>query len=211
LITFNKLKPAVQELLRRNFTQNHLAQIKTIYPDAYAFHQEKHRNFGSVSKQEKYELVLTPMVETNNGRNTPDADNVLKTASDSSMNPTILLQRRKKFYNVLLGIVLNKFIYINCDFVYIILNYIFLILLIERVKDEHQKFLLSFESPRLMNIPREKIIRWHPEFDVESCKEIEKAELPQPLDIEKQTAKDVLGKKKIRKINISCIKNLFYY
>jgi len=65
------------------------------------------------------------------------------------------------------------------------------------VKDEHQKFLLSFESPRLTNIPREKIIRWHPEFDVESCKEIEKAELPQPLDTGKQTAKDVLGKKKI--------------
>ncbi|EZA53127.1 hypothetical protein DMN91_005135 [Ooceraea biroi] len=168
LITFNKLRPAVQELLRRNFTQDHLAQMKTIYPDAYSFHQEKHRNFGSVSKQEKYELVLTPIVETSSGRNTPDADNVLKTASDSSMNPTILLQRRKKFYNVLL----------------------------ERVKDEHEKFLLSFDSPRLMNIPREKIIRWHPEFDVESCKEIEKAELPQPLDTEKRTAKDVLDKAK---------------
>lgn len=104
LITFNKLKPAVQELVRRNFTQEHLAQIKTIYPDAYTYHQEKHRNFGSVSKQERYELVLTPIVEKNNGRNTPDADNVLKTASQSSMGPTILLERRKKFNNILLGI-----------------------------------------------------------------------------------------------------------
>jgi len=103
LITFNKLKPAVQELLRRNFTQEHLAQIKTIYPDAYTYHQERHRNFGSVSKQEKYELVLTPVVEKINGRNTPDADNILKTAFENSMSPTILLERRKKFYNALLG------------------------------------------------------------------------------------------------------------
>lgn len=168
LITFNKLKPAVQELLRRNFTLEHLAQIKTIYPDAYTYHQDKHRNFGSVSKHERYELILTPVVEQNNGRNIPDADNVLKTASQSSMSPTILLERRKKFYNILL----------------------------ERVKDEHEKFLLSFESPRLMNIPREKIIRWHPEFDVESCKKIEQAELPLPPVVEKPSAKDVLDKAK---------------
>lgn len=103
LITFEKLKPAVQELLRHNFTQEHLAQIKTIYPDAYNYQQEKYRNFGSVSKQEKYELVLTPVVEKINGRNTPDADNILKTASENSMSPTILLERRKKFYNALLG------------------------------------------------------------------------------------------------------------
>ncbi|KAG5345775.1 CDT1 factor, partial [Acromyrmex heyeri] len=168
LITFNKLRPAVQELLRRNFTQEHLAQIKTIYPDAYVYHQEKHRNFGSVSKQEKYELVLTPTVEKVNGRNTPDADNILKTASESSMSPTILLERRKKFYNALL----------------------------ERVKIEHEKFLLTFETPKLMNIPREKIVRWHPEFDVESCKKIEQAALPQPPYVEKPTARDVLDKAK---------------
>ncbi|XP_011880645.1 PREDICTED: DNA replication factor Cdt1 [Vollenhovia emeryi] len=168
LITFNKLKPAVQELLRRNFTLEHLAKIKTVYPDAYTYHQEKHRNFGSVSKQEKYELVLTPVVEKINGRNTPDADNVLKTASESNMSPTILLERRKKFYNALL----------------------------ERVKNEHEKFLLSFESPSLMNIPREKIVRWHPEFNVESCKQIEQAVLPRPPHVEKQSARDVLDKAK---------------
>lgn len=64
----------------------------------------------------------------------------------------------------------------------------------ERVKNEHEKFLLSFETPRLMNIPREKIVRWHPEFDVESCKKIEQAELPQPPCVEKPSARDVLGK-----------------
>lgn len=64
----------------------------------------------------------------------------------------------------------------------------------ERVKNEHEKFLLSLETPRLMSIPREKIVRWHPKFDVESCKKIEQAVLPQPPYVEKPTAKNVLGK-----------------
>lgn len=47
---------------------------------------------------------MTPVVEKINGRNTPDADNVLKTASESSMSPTVLLERRKKYYNIFIGI-----------------------------------------------------------------------------------------------------------
>ncbi|XP_015522438.2 DNA replication factor Cdt1 [Neodiprion lecontei] len=167
VITFKKLKPAVQELLRRNFTMDHLAQIKTVYPNAFVFNQEKLHNFGSSSKQDKYELVITPMVEPKIGRNTPDADNVLKSASEMSMCPTVLLQRRRIFYNTLLDL----------------------------VKDCHEKYLLSLKPP--MVIPKEKLTRWHPEFDVESCATIEKAELPQPPNIEKfTTAKDVLQKAK---------------
>ncbi|XP_076287367.1 chromatin licensing and DNA replication factor double parked [Lasioglossum baleicum] len=166
-ITFKKLKPAVQELLRKNFTLEHVAQIKTMYPDAYEYHQEKYRTFGSTSKQDKYELVFIPIVEDKNGRNTPDADDVLKTASQVSMGPKVLLDRRRKFYNVLLN----------------------------KVKDEHEKFLLSLETP--MRVPKEKIVRWHPEFSVESCKPIEQSELPQPPNVEKMsTAKDVLDKAK---------------
>ncbi|XP_076248492.1 chromatin licensing and DNA replication factor double parked [Calliopsis andreniformis] len=166
-ITFKKLKPSVQELLRKNFTLEHVAQIKTIFPDAYVYHQEKHRTFGSTSKQDKYELIFTPIVEEKNGRNTPDANDVLKTASDASMGPRVLLDRRRKFYNVLL----------------------------DKVKDEHEKFLLSLETP--MRVPKDKIRRWHPEFDIESCKPIEQDDLPQPPNVEKATsAKDVLDKAK---------------
>ncbi|XP_076482067.1 chromatin licensing and DNA replication factor double parked [Bombus vancouverensis nearcticus] len=166
-ITFKKLKPAVQELLRKNFTLEHLAQMKTIFPDAYIYSQEKHRAFGSSSKQDKYELLLTPIVEEKDGRNTPDADDVLKTASEASMGPRVLLDRRRKFYNILL----------------------------DKVKDEHEKFLLNLETP--MHISKEKILRWHPEFDVETCKVIEQAELPQPPNVERMTsAKDVLDKAK---------------
>lgn len=104
-ITFKKLKPAVQELLRRNFTLEHLAQINTIYPDAFTYSQQKMRSYGSGTQQEKYELVLTPIVEKKgkDGRNTPDADDVLKSAAAMSMGPIVLLERRRKFYNVLLG------------------------------------------------------------------------------------------------------------
>ncbi|EFN82715.1 DNA replication factor Cdt1 [Harpegnathos saltator] len=166
LITFSKLKLAVQELLRRNFTQDHLAQIKTIYPDAYIYQQQKHHNFGSISKTEKYDLTLMPVVKKNNGRNTPDEDNILKSVSNYSMGPAVLLERRRKFYNTLL----------------------------ERVKDEHEKFLLTLETPII--IEKEKVVRWHPEFNVETCKEVEKAELPQPPQIEKPTAKNLLEKVK---------------
>ncbi|KOC63242.1 DNA replication factor Cdt1 [Habropoda laboriosa] len=166
-ITFKKLKPAVQELLRKNFTLEHLAQIKTIFPTAYIYNQEKHHTFGSISKQDKYEMILTPAVEEKSGRNTPDADDVLKTAAEASMGPRVLLDRRRRFYNILL----------------------------DKVKDEHTKFLLSLETP--MHVPKEKIMRWHPEFDVESCKPIEQADLPQPPNVEKvTTAKDVLDKAK---------------
>lgn len=117
-ITFRKLKPAVQELLRHNFSLEHLSQIKSIYPDAFSFSQEKIRNFGSTSKQEKHELVITPIIENitkdNNGRNSPNGDNILKMASDVSMGPSVLLERRRKLYNALLGNVetrsmMNKF------------------------------------------------------------------------------------------------------
>ncbi|CAD1475289.1 unnamed protein product, partial [Heterotrigona itama] len=166
-ITFKKLKPAVQELLRKNFTLEHLAQIKTIFPDAYVYSQEKHHTFGSSSKQDKYELILTPIVEERDGRNTPDADDVLKTALQVSMGPRVLLDRRRKFYNILL----------------------------DKVKDEHEKFLVNLETP--MYVPKEKILRWHPEFDVETCKSIGQSDLPQPPNVDRMTsAKDVLDKAK---------------
>lgn len=47
LITFNKLKPAVEEMLKRNLLERHLAQIKQIYPNAFNFKQEKLKVFGA--------------------------------------------------------------------------------------------------------------------------------------------------------------------
>lgn len=81
------------------------------------------------------------------------------------MGPNVLLERKRKFYNALLDI----------------------------VKEEHEKFLQSLDPP--MVIPKDKITRWHPEFDIEACRDIEKSELPNPPTQEKlATAKDVLEK-----------------
>lgn len=76
-ITFKKLKPAVQQLCRKTFTPGHLGQIKTIFPEAYNFHQSKTRNYGSTSKQDYYQLVIEPCQET--------------------LSPQILLERHKIF------------------------------------------------------------------------------------------------------------------
>ena len=36
-ITFEKLKVAVQQMLRKNFNVSYLKQIKTVFPEAYRF------------------------------------------------------------------------------------------------------------------------------------------------------------------------------
>ena len=36
-ITFEKLKVAVQQMLRKSFTVGYLKQIKTVFPEAYRF------------------------------------------------------------------------------------------------------------------------------------------------------------------------------
>lgn len=65
-ITMKKLKPAVQRLLRKNFTETHLAQIYHLYPDAYKFQQKKMLNAGSHTKYDYYQLVITPNVQQTN-------------------------------------------------------------------------------------------------------------------------------------------------
>ncbi|XP_068081294.1 DNA replication factor Cdt1 isoform X2 [Anabrus simplex] len=90
-VTFNKLKPAVQEMLRRNFTENHLGQIKRVHPDLFTFKREKCRSFGS-SKPEMYELVVEPQLEVNS-------------AEQSMMTPSCLLERRRAFHARLLELV----------------------------------------------------------------------------------------------------------
>lgn len=84
VITFTKLKPAVQKLLRRNISLEHLAQIQHLYPDAFSLKQEKVKTFDCSSK-EQYELCLTPII------------------NDTNLTSTIQLERRRIFFNILIG------------------------------------------------------------------------------------------------------------
>lgn len=163
-ITFKKLKPAVQRMMRKNFHESHLAQILQLLPDAFKFHIEKTRNFGSETKHETYQLVITPNGVSPAKPMSKTEENLVTNAAQSAMNLQILIERQERMRTVLL----------------------------EMVKDEHEKFLAGLEHP--MTIPREKLTRWHPEFDLEACPEIKRAELPKPPQEERMTsAKDVLS------------------
>lgn len=88
-ITFTKLKPSVQEMLKHTFNEKQLAQIKHLVPDFYNFQVQKIKNFSASSHKEAYELVITP--------NFPNNFKV--------MNPTVLLERRRFFHDTLLQLV----------------------------------------------------------------------------------------------------------
>ncbi|KAL5287809.1 CDT1 family protein [Megaselia abdita] len=167
-ITFKKLKPAVQRMLRKNFHESHLAQVMAILPDAFKFTQTKMRNYGSASKQDYFQLIITPNVAgLPKGQQLTgiDEDNVLKSDECSAMSSMVMLERLQKFENVLL----------------------------QRVHKEHTKFLKSLDPPIFLD-PSKKVTRWHPEFDLENVPEIERGYIPQPPNVEKySSAKDILS------------------
>uniref|UniRef100_A0A034WI11 DNA replication factor Cdt1 n=1 Tax=Bactrocera dorsalis TaxID=27457 RepID=A0A034WI11_BACDO len=171
-ITFKKLKPAVQRMLRKNFTETHLAQIKHLYPDAFIFSQMKMRNYGSVSKADYFQLVICPNVDGNTSEKVKShileendvADNILNVAQTCVMNPQVMTERLQRFTNTML----------------------------QRVLNEHEKFLQTLDPP--IRIPKSKVTRWHPDFELENCPEIECAHLPQPPNVEKySSARDILS------------------
>lgn len=149
IITFRKLKPAVEEMLKKNLTEKHLAQIKALYEEAYEFSQAKLKVFGTGNKQEQWELVVKPKID------------------QETITSDMLLDRRRKLYNIL----------------------------INKLKDYHAEFLQTLEPP--IEVPKDQITRWHPEFDIERVPDVELAVLPQPPDeIKLTTGKEVLEKAK---------------
>lgn len=154
-ITFKKMKPAVVRLIRKSVTETHLAQIHKIYPDSYNFSQEKTRNYGSTSKQDYYQLVITPNMEQNEGKTT------LKYVN---MSPVMLSERAQRFQQSL----------------------------VDRVMNEHDTFLQQLEIP--MTIAHKALKRWHPDFQLEKCADIDLGDMPQAPNVETfASAKDVLS------------------
>lgn len=85
-ITFGKLKPSIQEMLKRNFTERHLGQIKNLVPDFYNFEVQKCKSFSESSKSDNYDMVITPTIP-----------NEIK-----EMNPSVLIERRRYFHDTLI-------------------------------------------------------------------------------------------------------------
>lgn len=97
-ITFKKLKPAVQRILRKNFHESHLSQIQKLMPDAYKFAQEKTRNFGSTSKQDYYQLVITPNISSTNNSD----------LKELTLSPQLLIERASTLTRILTDLVFDE-------------------------------------------------------------------------------------------------------
>lgn len=168
-ITFKKLKPAVERMCKKTFTEHHLAQIKHVLPDVYEFHQHKMRNFGSVSKYDYYQLVITPVIDTSvellaPASTAPTAATTTTTEETVLLSSQRLMERVKRFHSCLFTM----------------------------TADKHDEFLRDLKPP--MTVVRAKLMRWHPDFDIQSCAEVPRAELPLPPNADRfHSAKDVLS------------------
>ncbi|KFU85759.1 DNA replication factor Cdt1, partial [Chaetura pelagica] len=94
-ITFAKVKQGVQDMMRRQFEERHVGQIKAVYPAAYRLRQERNiPTFGNGRKKSDYQLTLEPVLgeeEKADGR--------------PHLSASRLLQRRKEFHRNLVNIV----------------------------------------------------------------------------------------------------------
>ncbi|KFQ33004.1 DNA replication factor Cdt1, partial [Mesitornis unicolor] len=131
-ITFAKVKQGVQDMMRKQFEERHVGQIKAVYPTSYHLRQEKNiPTFGSGVKKSDYQLTLEPVLgdeEKVNGR--------------PHLSASRLLQRRKEFHRNLVNI----------------------------VKQHHKAFLAALNPP--MVVPEEKLMRWHPRFNVDAVPDV---------------------------------------
>ena len=151
--------------LCRQFEQKNLGQMKTVYPTAFSFRQEKNiPGLYDNNQRNKYHLTVECRLEEDEGRGRGDGGTVETKKTSSTINPTILIKRRKRFNRNLT----------------------------EMAKKHHKSFLASLDPP--LTIPDEKILRWHPAFALDSVPEIVVAPLPTPPIKETyNTAKDVLN------------------
>ncbi|XP_008279720.1 DNA replication factor Cdt1 [Stegastes partitus] len=92
--SFSKIKRGVQDMMHKRFEESHVGQIKTVFPEAYTFRQEKNNApFNNSIKKGSYQLVVEPVILS--GQN--EARHVLSASR--------LLERRKIFHLNLISIV----------------------------------------------------------------------------------------------------------
>ncbi|NXM24960.1 CDT1 factor, partial [Oxyruncus cristatus] len=153
-ITFAKVKQGVQDMMRRQFEERHVGQIKAVYPTSYQLRQEKNiPTFGNGGKKSEYQLTLEPVVGEEE-----------KVDGRPHLSASRLLERRKEFHRNLVNI----------------------------VKQHHKAFLAALSPP--LEVPEEKLTRWHPRFNVDEVPDISPMELPRPPQADRlSTAQEVLS------------------
>ncbi|NXD30648.1 CDT1 factor, partial [Spelaeornis formosus] len=94
-VTFAKVKQGVQDMMRRQFDEQHLGQIKAVYPSSYQLRQEKNiPTFGSPRKKSEYQLTLEPVLAEEE-----------KVDGRPHLSASQLLERRREFHHNLVNIV----------------------------------------------------------------------------------------------------------
>ncbi|XP_074957268.1 DNA replication factor Cdt1 [Phalacrocorax aristotelis] len=94
-ITFAKVKQGVQDMMRKQFEERHVGQIKAVYPDSYIMRQEKNiPTFSSGVKKSDYQLTLEPVLGEEE-----------KVDGRPHLSASRLLERRKEFNRNLVNIV----------------------------------------------------------------------------------------------------------
>ncbi|NXL37418.1 CDT1 factor, partial [Glaucidium brasilianum] len=94
-VTFAKVKQGVQDMMRRQFEERHVGQIKAVYPTSYRLRQEKNiPTFGNGLKKSDYQLTLEPVLGEEE-----------KVDGRPHLSASRLLARRKEFNRNLVNIV----------------------------------------------------------------------------------------------------------
>ncbi|KAG8437594.1 hypothetical protein GDO86_008343 [Hymenochirus boettgeri] len=94
-ITFSKVKQGVQDMMRRKFEESNVGQIKTVYPNAYKFRQERNiPTFKDGVKKSDYQLTVEPLVDEGD-----------KLDGHPQLTVSRLLERRQLFNRNLTNIV----------------------------------------------------------------------------------------------------------
>ncbi|NXQ57062.1 CDT1 factor, partial [Anthoscopus minutus] len=93
-ITFARVKQGVQDMMRRQFEERHLGQIKAVYPSSYRLRQENVPSFGSRGKKSEYQLTLEPLLGEEE-----------KVDGRPHLSASRLLERRREFHRNLVNIV----------------------------------------------------------------------------------------------------------
>ncbi|XP_038593162.1 DNA replication factor Cdt1 [Micropterus salmoides] len=107
--TFTKIKQGVQDMMHKRFEESHVGQIKTVFPEAYTFRQEKNiPTFNSSIKKGSYQLTMEPVIvsDQNEARPLLSASRLLERRQIFHLNlVSIVKQHHKVFLSTLVPLV----------------------------------------------------------------------------------------------------------
>ncbi|XP_078256950.1 DNA replication factor Cdt1 [Rhinoraja longicauda] len=101
-VTFAKVKQGAQDMMRKRFEQQNIGQIKTVYPSAYKFRQEKGiPTWSDAVKKSIYQLTIDPVFEgeeNSEGQTHLTASRLLLRRQIFSRNLTNLVKQHHKAF-----------------------------------------------------------------------------------------------------------------